>query len=199
MAGTQRPQKWRAFADTMRDGLSTHRAAARVDMNHKRASRLRHKVIALVAPVEAPPLGGIVEADETYFRRTKGSKPRSRRPRKRGTKNGSKRGLGKDKVPVVVARALVGNTRAVVLPGTSNATALTAVFRPMLSPGTTLCTDGSSVMRLVDEYALSCIDKLIGVAEYQLVRALPVPVETSLPTIEQIEEELSRDLGDDVT
>ena len=53
--------------------------------------------------------------------------------------------------------------------------------------------------RLVAEYALSGIDKPIGVAEYQMVRALPEPLDTSLPSIEQIEEELSRDLGDDVT
>ncbi len=48
--------------------------------------------------------------------------------------------------------------------------------------------------RLVAEYALSGIDKPIGVAEYQLVRALPEPLDTSLPSIEEIEEELSRDL-----
>lgn len=85
MAGTHMPQKWRAFADTMRDGLSTRRAAARVDMNHKTAWRWRHKVMAFLAPVEPPPLGEIVEADETYFRRNfKGSKTRGRRPRKRG-------------------------------------------------------------------------------------------------------------------
>lgn len=150
MAGTHMAQQWRAFADTMRDGLSTRRAAARVDMNHATAWRWRHKVMAFLAPAEAPALGGIVEADETYFRRHfKGAKPTGRRPRKRDTKNGSKRGLGKDKkVPVVVARARVGDTRAIVLPGTSNATELTAVFRPMLSPGSTLCTDGSSAMRL---------------------------------------------------
>jgi len=149
MAGTHMPQKWRAFADTMRDGLSTRRAAARVDMNHKTAWRWRHKVMAFLTPTDAPPLGGIVEADETYFRRNfKGSKPVGRRPRRRGTKNGSKRGLGKDKVPVVVARARVGDTRSIVLPGTSNAAALTAIFRPMLRPGVTLCTDGSSAMRL---------------------------------------------------
>jgi predicted nuclease of restriction endonuclease-like (RecB) superfamily len=50
--------------------------------------------------------------------------------------------------------------------------------------------------RLVAEYALSGIDKPIGVAEYQLVRALPEPLDTSLPTIEEIEAELSRDLGE---
>jgi len=48
--------------------------------------------------------------------------------------------------------------------------------------------------RLVAEYALSGIDKPIGVAEYQLVRALPEPLDTSLPTIEEIEAELGRDL-----
>ena len=48
--------------------------------------------------------------------------------------------------------------------------------------------------RLVAEYALSGIDKPIGVAEYQLVRALPDPLDTSLPSIEEIEAELSREL-----
>ena len=50
--------------------------------------------------------------------------------------------------------------------------------------------------RLVAEYALSGIDKPIGVAEYELVRALPSPLDTSLPSIEEIEAELSRDLGE---
>lgn len=49
--------------------------------------------------------------------------------------------------------------------------------------------------RIVAEYALSGIDKPIGIAEYQLVRALPDPLDTKLPTIEALEEELSRGLG----
>jgi hypothetical protein len=48
--------------------------------------------------------------------------------------------------------------------------------------------------RLVAEYALSGINKPIGVAEYQLVRSLPEPLDTSLPTIEEIEAELAGDL-----
>jgi predicted nuclease of restriction endonuclease-like (RecB) superfamily len=51
--------------------------------------------------------------------------------------------------------------------------------------------------RLVAEYALSGIEKPIGVAEYQLVRALPEPLGTSLPSIEEIEAELSRDLANE--
>lgn len=45
--------------------------------------------------------------------------------------------------------------------------------------------------RLVAEYALSGIDKPIGIAEYELVRALPEPLVTNLPTVEQLESELS--------
>jgi predicted nuclease of restriction endonuclease-like (RecB) superfamily len=48
--------------------------------------------------------------------------------------------------------------------------------------------------RLVAEYSLAGIDKPMGVAEYQLVRALPEPLDTSLPSIAEIEAELSREL-----
>jgi predicted nuclease of restriction endonuclease-like (RecB) superfamily len=53
--------------------------------------------------------------------------------------------------------------------------------------------------RLVAEYALAGIDKPIGIAEYQLVRELPEPFDTNLPSIEDIEAELSRDLESDGT
>ena len=48
--------------------------------------------------------------------------------------------------------------------------------------------------RLVAEYALSGIDKPMGVAEYQLVKALPEPLDACLPTIEALEQELSMGL-----
>lgn len=44
--------------------------------------------------------------------------------------------------------------------------------------------------RVVAEYALRDSHKPIGVAEYQLVEALPAELQTSLPSIEQIEREL---------
>ncbi|OAH99911.1 PDDEXK nuclease domain-containing protein [Methylomonas methanica] len=50
--------------------------------------------------------------------------------------------------------------------------------------------------RLVAEYALSGINKPIGVAEYELVRSLPEKLSSSLPTIEEIEQELT-DLPED--
>jgi predicted nuclease of restriction endonuclease-like (RecB) superfamily len=51
--------------------------------------------------------------------------------------------------------------------------------------------------RLVAEYALSGIETPMGVAEYRLVRALPEPLDTALPTIEQIEQELSATMSED--
>ena len=53
--------------------------------------------------------------------------------------------------------------------------------------GLLLC---KSQNRVVAEYALRDSNKPIGVAEYQLLAALPDELQTSLPTIEQIEREL---------
>ncbi|MEY2333277.1 PDDEXK nuclease domain-containing protein [Acidithiobacillus ferrianus] len=70
---------------------------------------------------------------------------------------------------------------------------LTAVDRQIKAPddkptiGLLLC---KTKKRTVAEYALSGIDKPIGVAEYQLVRALPEALGTSLPTVEELESEL---------
>ena len=46
------------------------------------------------------------------------------------------------------------------------------------------------------EYALSGIDKPIGVAEYQLLRELPDALEKSLPTMAEIEAELAGEQGE---
>jgi predicted nuclease of restriction endonuclease-like (RecB) superfamily len=48
--------------------------------------------------------------------------------------------------------------------------------------------------KMVAEYALSGIEKPIGVAEYKLLRTLPEPLDTCLPSIEELEAQLSIDL-----
>jgi predicted nuclease of restriction endonuclease-like (RecB) superfamily len=47
--------------------------------------------------------------------------------------------------------------------------------------------------KVVAEYALRGKDQPLGVAEYQLVESLPAELQTSLPSIEQIERELAGD------
>jgi predicted nuclease of restriction endonuclease-like (RecB) superfamily len=53
--------------------------------------------------------------------------------------------------------------------------------------GLLLCKSRNKV---VAEYALRDNSRPLGIAEYQLVEALPEPLQTNLPTIEQIEREL---------
>ena len=48
--------------------------------------------------------------------------------------------------------------------------------------------------RIIAEYSLRDIEKPIGVADYELTRALPDKLASSLPSIEALEAELSRDL-----
>jgi predicted nuclease of restriction endonuclease-like (RecB) superfamily len=58
--------------------------------------------------------------------------------------------------------------------------------------GLILCQTKDNVLA---EYALAGIDKPIGIAGYELTRALPAEFASCLPSIEEIESELSRDLG----
>ncbi|MFT6778019.1 MAG: hypothetical protein ACJAV1_001947 [Paraglaciecola sp.] len=50
--------------------------------------------------------------------------------------------------------------------------------------------------RLVAEYALSDINKPIGVSEYQLTQSLRDSLKPSLPSVEEIEAELLNDMQD---
>ena len=59
------------------------------------------------------------------------------------------------------------------------------------TPGLILCQTKD---RILAEYALRDIHKPIGVADYEFTRALPAELTSSLPSIEAIEAELSRDL-----
>ena len=79
---------------------------------------------------------------------------------------------------------------------------LTAVDEQLKHPtdgptiGLLLC---KSKNKVVAEYALRGKEQPLGVAEYQLVESLPPELKTSLPSIEQIEQELADDEseGDD--
>ena len=51
--------------------------------------------------------------------------------------------------------------------------------------------------RILAEYALRDIHKPIGLADYELTRALPSELSSSLPSIEDIEAELSDDAPED--
>ena len=72
----------------------------------------------------------------------------------------------------------------------------TQVKHPTDGPaiGLLLCKGKNKV---VAEYALRNNTQPLGVAEYQLVEALPAELQTSLPSIEQIERELGNSVDHD--
>ena len=55
--------------------------------------------------------------------------------------------------------------------------------------GLLLCNGSDKV---VAQYALSGYDQPIGVSDYQLSRAIPENLKSALPTVEEVEEELSK-------
>ena len=55
--------------------------------------------------------------------------------------------------------------------------------------GLLLCNGGDKV---VAQYALSGYDQPIGVSDYQLSRAIPENLKSALPTVEEVEEEISK-------
>jgi len=57
------------------------------------------------------------------------------------------------------------------------------------SIGLILCKDKK---KLIAEYSLKDISKPVGISEYKLFESIPEELKTSLPTIEEIEEELNK-------
>src|SRR3954452_18308250 len=112
--------------------------------------RAPHDQLPLAAPLPArEALGGVVEADETFVRRShkgsrrwrRGDAPPGRGPRRRGERAG-KRGLSAEQVPALIARDRAGHTADAVLPGLG-ADAITAALGPVVAGDAVLCSDGA--------------------------------------------------------
>lgn len=56
------------------------------------------------------------------------------------------------------------------------------------SIGILLCNEKNKVKA---EYALKDINKPIGISEYELIKAIPEDLKSNLPTVEEIEQEIS--------
>ncbi len=60
--------------------------------------------------------------------------------------------------------------------------------------GLLLC---NGVDKVVAQYALSGYNQPIGVSDYQLSKAIPENLKSALHTIEEVEEEISKFIGED--
>lgn len=138
--------KWMGQQEALQEGLSVHKAAAKLEVSPSTAFRWRHRFLKLAQPVMAVELTGVVEADETFFRRScKGQAlPLGRVARKRGGPI-PQSDLGLELVPVLVARDRSAATADFVLPADTKACIVHAL-QPLVQADAVLCTDGSLAM-----------------------------------------------------
>lgn len=145
LAQLHRRDAWLDYARALDDGVSLRKAATRCDIDLTTSFRWRHRFLQASKTAKPPKVEGIVEADETFFRRSaKGSRKLvGRAPRKRGTK-AKKPGLSSDYVPVLIIRDRHGTTTDEDLIDLTGDT-IKAVLRPVVARDALLVSDGAKV------------------------------------------------------
>src|SRR3982750_4624500 len=139
---------WLRYGEALAAGMTLVRAAARCGVHLTTSFRWRHRFLRAPAAAREA-LGGGVEADETFFRRShkgsrrwrRGDAPPGRGPRRRGER-ASKPGLSAEQVPALIARDRAGHTADAVLPDLG-ADAITAALGPVVAGDAVLCSDGA--------------------------------------------------------
>jgi transposase-like protein len=148
LARLRKRERWLAYGEALAAGMSLAKAAAHCGVHLTTSFRWRHRFLRAPAATREA-LGGVVEADETFFRRSpkgsrrwrRGDAPPGRRPRRRG-EPASKRGLSGEQVPALVARDRAGHTADAVLPDLG-AEAIAAALGPVVARDAVLCSDGA--------------------------------------------------------
>src|SRR3982750_2293967 len=139
---------WLRYGEALAAGMTLAKAAAHCGVHLTTSFRWRHRFLRAPAAAREA-LGGVVEADETFFRRShKGSRrwhraeePLERRPHRRGERAG-KRGLSAEQVPALIARDRPGHTADAVLPDLG-AAAIAAALGPVIASDAVLRSDGA--------------------------------------------------------
>lgn len=133
---------WKTYAQAVAESVSVRKAAKRAGVSVPTAFRWRHRFLSLAKANKDEAVSGIVEADETFFRRSfKGARRMNRAPRKRGGK-ASKPGLSDEQVPVLVLRDRSGATADAVLDSLKVAE-IYRVLTPVVAKDTVLVSDGA--------------------------------------------------------
>lgn len=137
-----------AHADCMAESLTIRKVAAKLELTVDRAFRWRHRFLEFLSRQKPANLTGIVEADETFFRRSfKGQRKNlPRLPKKRG--GPAKEATESERVPVLVAVQRGSRlTHDYMLDGV-DAQALTNGLRPALGKDAVLSSDGNASYRI---------------------------------------------------
>jgi len=142
LSGLHKRDRWVEYARALVDGVSLRKAAKRCRIDLGTSFRWRHRFLTQPKGVKAKSVKGIVEADETFFRRSaKGSRKLvGRAPRKRGEK--AKPGLSTDDyAPVLIVRDRYGATTDQKLADLETRT-ISACLAPVVEADALLVSDG---------------------------------------------------------
>src|SRR3954468_14433632 len=139
---------WLRYGEALAAGMTLAKSAAHCGVHLTTSFRWRHRFLRAPAATREA-LGGVVEADETFFRRShkgshrgrRGDAPPGRRPHRRGER-ASRRGLSAEQVPALIARDRAGHTAGAVLPDLG-AEAIAAALGPVVAGDAVLCSDGA--------------------------------------------------------
>lgn len=166
LSGMHLPDKWLAFTESLIGRRSLDWIKEHVGISRKTGFAWRKRFLGSAAVLPADMLGGIVEADETYFLRSfkghrgwkRGNPPEDRPPRYRGS-GAVKRGLSTEQVPVLTALDRSGHIVQGVLT-TRRDEEIVAMLAGQIEAGSVICSDGHSSYPKLAE-ARSCEHRTI--------------------------------------
>jgi len=127
---------WLRYGEALAAGMTLAKAAAHCGVHLTTSFRWRHRFPRAAAATREA-LGGVVEADEAFFRRSHTGSRRWRRGER-----ASRRGLSAEQVPALIARDRAGHTADAVLPDLG-AEAIGAALAPVVAGDAVLCSDGA--------------------------------------------------------
>jgi transposase-like protein len=142
-------KKLLAHADGLGRGMTVRATAAAVGLTVDRACRWRHRFLAFLAGQQPTGMTGVVEADETFCRKSyKGQRQGlPRPPKQRG--GAAKDAAESERVPVLVAMQRGARTTTDRMLPDLTAASLTAALRPALGGDAVVSPDGNPGYPLV--------------------------------------------------
>ena len=158
LARLRHKSAWLAFSSALQQAVSVRKSAAACSVAVSTAFRWRHRFLAAPTADKPTQMSGIIEADETFFRRSyKGARhwtqpgktaPPDRAARKRGAPTGRRGTPLDEQVPVLIVRDRQRTTSDAVLPDLTART-IGAHLGPLLNADALLCTDSARAYRVI--------------------------------------------------
>lgn len=149
LSGLKKRARWGRHAECMKRGDVLRDVAQICGVHISTAHRWRHRFLAALV-TQGPPIGGIVEADETWLARSAKGQPKVRkqwgREARRRASDQHLPGRSSEQVYVVIARDRSGHTWDGVL-NKVTVQGLVELLHPRLAPDAVLCSDGWQAYR----------------------------------------------------